>query len=263
MWAIGRDSDNTIPVLKTLLQTNVDNIRINAANTYRTVTGKADEMIPLFAKGLTHPKSDVRQSAMKALVWAGEHSKGAEKELLMAMFDEQASVRENVVDALGRVRPHSHRAIPTLVVVLQDPNHLVRFRAAKGLGFKKKDQEPLLPSLRNALPALRDALNDADQNVRYQSAQRSYGISPFRVRGVLEPFRPPRSTCPVKRLTDLPRSREALRDELQKVCKDRDPEVRKVAGNLVPWTYLCDSQNVESHASVSGCWAWYFKRHQV
>jgi HEAT repeat protein len=78
---------------------------------------------------------------------------------LKELTEDTASRRYHAAHALGEMGPSVKGAVPALRQALKDPNHFVRFEAAVALG-------KFGPAARDALPDLRERLQDSDRSVR-------------------------------------------------------------------------------------------------
>jgi HEAT repeat protein len=115
--------------------------------------------------------SDVRGAAASALGAIGPEAKGGAAALAMALRDDTTRVRILAAEALWRVENKPDRALPILAKELQrtkDPS--ARKEAAEALGRLKTAAKP-------ALPPLRQALEDADTDVRIAAAEAVWLVS--------------------------------------------------------------------------------------
>jgi CubicO group peptidase (beta-lactamase class C family) len=89
--------------------------------------------------------------------------------LVRALGDTRAEVRLGAAIALGKLGPGASAAVPSLVKALSDTKAEVRWTAANALGAARDA---------SALPALRDALWDRDEDVRRGAALALERIDP-------------------------------------------------------------------------------------
>ncbi len=87
----------------------------------------------LIARGLKHPSPAVRHEAAYQAYRLEEGNAALAEALLGAAGDEDLRIRLWAVAALGKTR--DPRALDTILERLEDPEFLVRYRAAEGLGL--------------------------------------------------------------------------------------------------------------------------------
>jgi HEAT repeat protein len=92
----------------------------------------------------------VRQTATDSLARIGLP---ALPELIVALKDPHADVRDRAAQALARIGPPASQAVPALVDALRDPDWRVRRSAARALG-------QIGPAAEAAVPALIDVIRD-------------------------------------------------------------------------------------------------------
>lgn len=119
--------------------------------------GGATSVEPL-AAALADADPFVAGAAADALARIGERSVPA---LVRALGDPREEVRVGAAVALGKLGPRASGAVPALVKALSDPKAVVRWTAANALGAA---------GAASALPALREALWDRDEDVRRGAA---------------------------------------------------------------------------------------------
>lgn len=83
--------------------------------------------------------------------------------LIIALNDEESDVRRYAAIVLGRMRPAAKEVVPALSVALKDQAPVVRLEAVHALGWIGQDAA-------DAVPALIDALRDQDTNIRCKAA---------------------------------------------------------------------------------------------
>lgn len=116
--------------------------------------------VSLLSQLLDDRRADVRSSAADALRPLGVEARAAIPNLRRLLDDEHAVVRVAAAAALRAIDPDDHDAVSVLIPALKIRNERVRQRAARGLGEV---------ATADAVPALIDSLNDADQFVREYS----------------------------------------------------------------------------------------------
>jgi HEAT repeat protein len=164
---------------------------------------KAPEVIPTLTETLRHyPAAGVRKAAAEALGGIQPRLKHAVSPLCEALRDEDPSVRLAAATALRAIRgTEPDPAVPALVNLLSHARAEVRRDAAvalTGYGAAAKD----------ALPALRQSMQDEDAGVRSSAA------------------------CAVARITTEQANREAIAVMIA-ALKDRDPRARQDAARFL------------------------------
>lgn len=122
--------------------------------------GPRDEGHPL-AEGqrdLQDPSPDVRRQAVKAL---GSFGPQAVPALIQALQDPHDTVQQAAQEAIRKIGP---AAVPALVQALKDATAEVRGLSAFMLG-------EIGPAAKDAVPALTEALEDADWAVRFNAQE--------------------------------------------------------------------------------------------
>ena len=223
----GRAPD-AIPALSGLASDPQPSVRLAAVRALERDGPSAAEAIPRLLEGLQDANADVRRAAARALGAAGGaridsavtalatalrsdrdmvvreesahalaeagHSPAAAEALLGALVDKNASVRREVVHALGLMPPsHAGHVVPALRAAFDDPDESVRTTAAHAAVRLGAVGVPILiqalqndawlvrwwaalgladlgPIARDAVPALRRALEDEKDGVREAAA---------------------------------------------------------------------------------------------
>jgi HEAT repeat protein len=125
---------------------------------------KAAAAVPGLAKLLSDPDLNVRLQAAKTLTEIGPAAHLAVPSLAQAVTTGDAEARLGAMEALQSIGPKQGKdAVPNLIQTLSNPDARVRRMAAKTLG-------DFGPDARSAVPALRHALGDEDQEVRVNSS---------------------------------------------------------------------------------------------
>ena len=132
------------------------------------------EQIPNLIQELKAGDERGRAKAAEAIGRLGAEGKLALPALLLALRDEGEAVRQNALRAIIAIGPDS-RAVDTLTISLRDSDEVVRALSATALGG-------LGPLARRSIPALREALQDRDENVQKQAADALSRIDPSSVR---------------------------------------------------------------------------------
>lgn len=122
----------------------------------------APEAVPVLAKILTEDSSGVmRNEAALALTKMAPASKAAVPQLAQALEDQDDFVRMNAANALGKLRADAHQAVPALIKALKDPRNLTNMEAfpytiqemvALSLGRASTGTTEGVPALLEALP---------------------------------------------------------------------------------------------------------------
>jgi HEAT repeat protein len=120
------------------------------------------EDIPRLIQVLKAGDENSRANAAEALGSLGADGKSALPALLSALGDEGERVRQNALRAIIAIGPDATATQP-LTNSLKDSDNLVRALSANALG-------QIGPSARPSIPALREALQDRDENVQKEAA---------------------------------------------------------------------------------------------
>jgi hypothetical protein len=118
--------------------------------------------IPVLLELLSDPDAEVRKYAARTFVHMGPMGEAALPKLTDLLRDDVPEVRSLAAGALASVERRKERAVPLLVGMLKDPEPLVRRRIANLLGEFGESEE--------VVPALKEALNDEDKQVRVEAA---------------------------------------------------------------------------------------------
>ena len=116
--------------------------------------------LSLWVAQLKDKDPGVRRDAAGALVWFGPKAKDAVGSLIVALVDDDDTVRDAAVLALSAV---GKDAVPPLVVALKDKDAAVRSGAASALGG-------VGPNAREAVGALVGLFHDKEARVRRSAA---------------------------------------------------------------------------------------------
>lgn len=153
--------------------------RQQAAKAIGTIGSNAGVAVPDVARLLTDDaEEDVRIAASVALVKMAPHTKTVVPELARALTDPNLQVRQNAINALGRLRTDARAAVPALIEAMRNPEndtnarlflHTIQEGAASILGFVSAGTP-------DAVPALTDVLTgDASDHLK-AAAARSLGL---------------------------------------------------------------------------------------
>jgi HEAT repeat protein len=122
---------------------------------------QAKDAVPQLTDALTDTDKSVRHYAAKTLAEIGIDAKSATSALIADLGDADADTRYYVVKALSKLeldKNHTH-AVPGLIRTLKDENPKTRYYSAKCL-------KSMGPAASAAIPALREAINDSDKDVK-------------------------------------------------------------------------------------------------
>jgi HEAT repeat protein len=133
----------------------------------------SEEQIPNLIQELKSGDDHGRAKAAEAIGRLGPEGKPALPALLLALRDEGELVRQNALRAIIAIGPDA-RAIDGLTIALRDSDDTVRALSASALGG-------LGPLARRSIPALREAMQDRDENVQKQATDALNRIDPSSV----------------------------------------------------------------------------------
>lgn len=135
---------------------------------------KADVAVPALAKLLGDFDLSIRIEAAKTLTQMGPRAAAAVPALGRAVIDGDVEGREAAMDALESIGAEAGKsAVPQLVEAMTHPDPRVRRAAAKTLGS-------FGPAASAAIPTLRRALGDDDQEVRVNAGDALLSMDPTR-----------------------------------------------------------------------------------
>ncbi len=174
--ALKRIGAEAVPTLIQALTSDDNNIRLSAALILGDIGKEAKTAIPALIATLQDEDAAVRGNAAASLgsISSEVEAKAAIPVLTKALEDSDIVVRRNAAVALGRIgiegTPFAVSAL--LKSLLEDPDSVVRGNAATSLGTGGSESK-------RAIPALIEALKDADQTVRKRAASALRKIGPL------------------------------------------------------------------------------------
>jgi HEAT repeat protein len=135
-----------------------------------TARPKVDD-IALQIANLCNTDIDTVAKAAYELGCIGHEAETAIEPLVRLLASTTVEIRAAAAAAIGRIRRKAEISIPALIVALQDRQAMVRRYAIAGMGLFPRDE--LIRH--NALPVVRNAVNDEDEWVSMASiACRNY-----------------------------------------------------------------------------------------
>jgi HEAT repeat protein len=155
----------SVAALAAELQSPDAHTRHLAARQLAKIGGQAKEAVPQLTLALRDSDKSVRHYAAKTLAEVGIDARPATDALVDDLADPDPETRYYVVKALSKVElDKSHAgAVPALVKTLKDENPKTRYYSAKVL-------KGMGPAAIAAAPALREAINDTDKDVKETAA---------------------------------------------------------------------------------------------
>jgi HEAT repeat protein len=182
------------------LKSTQDEVRLQAADTLGYLGNAAGPAVEPLAALLKDKNETLRGKAAWALGHIGESAEDAVPALAEALRkDTSKLVRRNAAEALGSIRGDAEIAVPALAAALKDADEEVRGQAVDALGALGKPavgalvEAVKLPEIRiralqvlseigedasEAVPAVREALKDADEKVRRTAGEVLKRIDP-------------------------------------------------------------------------------------
>ena len=155
--------------------------RIDAAEAYWAVTGKADEPVAVLRSILQSPQSYIDElSAARALAGIGPASKPAVPELIACLESEIHNVSAAATDALGRIGPSAAAAVPVLVAKLEACDNDESCACLARALWRISRSEKSLPVLREVLTTSQDfiALTEALEAIG-EMGEYAVGVEPL------------------------------------------------------------------------------------
>jgi HEAT repeat protein len=179
LGSIGSEATDAIPALsQVLMQDDDEEIRAVAALALYKIGGK--ETVPALIVGMDDDFEWVRMNCALALTRAGASAEGAVPVLTAAIKKPEnrfinpafhISIRQQSIQALGRIGPAAKDAIPPLIEALSDKDIQTRARAATALGCMGADAV-------NAVPMLIVLLQEKNEMIRELATMALVKISP-------------------------------------------------------------------------------------
>jgi HEAT repeat protein len=140
-------------------------VRSAAASALGEMGESAKSSVPSLIPLLKDPDINVRSSTAWALSKMGKAAIPAIPALITALKEDPLEGGASIVHALSEI---GAPAVTAMVTALKDPNSIVRWRAADGLGSMREDVT--LKFKDQVVPALTTALKDPDADVRSSTA---------------------------------------------------------------------------------------------
>ncbi len=164
-----------VPSLVRALSDKEARVRAEAAEALSVVGQHAKDALPALVAAFNDPDDGVRVKAMEAIRYL-DHEKSVEAlpTLLTILRDDpNGHVRAVAVEAAGSFGPlEIQRVTPALLQALKDQDAEVRTEAAEALGKLARHRVMNGKSFpEEAIPALKEALNDPSRSVRDEAAE--------------------------------------------------------------------------------------------
>jgi HEAT repeat protein len=158
MWNLYRYGEEALPLYLEGLKDKEVNVRSAAVQSMQRLGAKAKKAMPeLIELAKRDANASIRWQAAYALAQLGEESLPTLVELLA---DKDANVRLNAMHAMQRFAGKAKAAVAPLIKILkEESNNSLRWTAAQTLGA-------IGTEAKDAIPALKEATQDKDQNVR-------------------------------------------------------------------------------------------------
>jgi HEAT repeat protein len=141
-WSAARAIGNIAPrrapfavagLAKLLLHID-DNLRLAAAATLEAMGPDAKEAMPAIVKAIGSGDAETRAASMYILVSVGaDNARPAVQALIESLSDHDPRVRRAAADVLGKIAPVSADAVPALRRALEDDDQEVRMHASEAL----------------------------------------------------------------------------------------------------------------------------------
>jgi HEAT repeat protein len=141
-WAAARAIGNigpkqapfAVPGLARLLFDLDDNVRLAASATLEAMGAEAKGAVPALVKAVVTGDAEPRVASMYVLVSIGaDHCQPALGGLIESLKDEDPRVRRAAADVLGKLAPIAGPAIPALRKAMEDDDQEVRINAGEAI----------------------------------------------------------------------------------------------------------------------------------
>jgi HEAT repeat protein len=129
----GAEARAALKPLIAALSDRDDEVRAGAAHVLEQVGSEASEAVPALIANLQVPQMPVRYAAADALRAIGAAAKEGRRPLLECLFDPEEHVRYAAALSLGGIDPHFTQAVPALRDALNDLSPLVQLAAIDSL----------------------------------------------------------------------------------------------------------------------------------
>jgi HEAT repeat protein len=173
---LGPQAADAIPALMDLLKDERPEVRTKAAFALFKIHVKASSAVPSLCDGLKDSSPGVRLYCSMCLAGMGPEAQAALPDLIEAVKDKKNGVhlfpspvntRQLAVVALGHMGPCAREAVPFLLALLVDEDHIVREVAIRALGQIRSP---------DSIPALMIILEDEKHPLRLDAAAALGGI---------------------------------------------------------------------------------------
>lgn len=153
---LGENSGKVVPALIGALKDSCENVRKRATRTLGEFGETAFCSLPALIEALNDPHSSVRLESMATLGRMGKNAVDAIEHLIPLLGHEDSRVRSVAGSTLKKI---GSACIPHLLTAINDPDAIIRERAAYLLGtFKQREDQ--------VVEALLEACSDFDFDVR-------------------------------------------------------------------------------------------------
>jgi HEAT repeat protein len=156
------------------------------------------------------PAEEIRMRATWGFNLLGSQASGAVPELI-GMFEQEPSLRSEVVIAIGNIGPEAEQAIPVLLQGITDTNVIVRNNSINALGHIHAEPGVVVPNLARCL-------QDSDS-----SCQKSAMVALRRLKQAAKPAVP-------ALINALTNSDLSIREDAKMALKEIDPKAAADAG---------------------------------
>jgi len=227
----GQEAEAAIPEFTEALADNYKNIRVQAADFLWRLTRQEENLLPVLTKALRDPQNSV--AAARCLEEIGPKAKQALVPLIAAMKEKGPPPQLEWLQALAALRPGDR-----LNIGLSRKENRLAEQAIRALGAIGPDAAP-------AVPALTEALGNADASVRIAAAAALWKIgnrSQTALAILTESVHGPRGNEAAQGLGEIgPAAREAI-PVLTAALKTQD------GTTLAPWAERVDVRIVAAFA---------------
>jgi HEAT repeat protein len=168
---VGKPIDNKfVPALTAVLHRDEVGVADQAAILLAWMAPVCPEAVVALIDALKADQPSTRIRAARVMHCI-RHSDSVIAPLVIALEDQDLSVRQQAAEGLRILGPRKQEHVPALIRAMKDKDSGVRLSIAYALG-------ELGPDARDAVPVLRDALADEDEHVRRVAAESLPKIGP-------------------------------------------------------------------------------------
>jgi HEAT repeat protein len=229
----GPEAAPAVPALALLLNDPVRDVRVQAVQALGRIGPEARDGLKGLIAATNDTDKDVRKYAIQSLGKIGAQDPGVVPALVRSLRDPDRDVRSNAVNALELIGPEASTAVPALIDLLQETESEPAYGVPQALGA-------IGPGAQTAVPALvKAALNSPDSDISRRSGEALARIGTEALPALIEALENADAGVRARAAAALGHHGEAAQAAvaaLARALSDNDPKVQAAAaialGNL-------------------------------